>query len=244
MKNFILQHSVTRYKILTGILIVFVIFLQSCGNPEAKLHCDALSDGNMHETPFQVDSLMRQTYPSFSSSHVPGTASSGTVLFVRSRAASERVFNPHTSFQQPTPQSANTMFPMKLRSGVTVTFNQLDGQWLATVKNDFLRRQETLPVICPGDVASVLLDLRGAREVNVLKRIHLVGADQGTQYVYVGAMGLRGGGKRSRKRGIAKISRKSLRTKIRLHNKRLISIQKGLLLLKIMLYLIHSYSHY
>ncbi len=104
------------------------------------------------------------------------------------------------SYSSPQAPAITFYSPFRLRSGVVVTFSQLGSRWLAEVNNEFLRHQETLPVICRGDVASVLLDLQGAREIDVLKRIHFLGADQGTKHVYVGTLGLRGGGKKKQKK--------------------------------------------
>jgi hypothetical protein len=83
--------------------------------------------------------------------------------------------------------------PFSISSGKEITFSQADGAWHAVVKDTWLDRDELLPVVCRGDVTAILSDLQAARAVDVLHKIHIRECHHASRYVYVGALGLRGG---------------------------------------------------
>jgi hypothetical protein len=81
-----------------------------------------------------------------------------------------------------------------------VTFSRERGEWQAIVKNNWLAREELFPVVCAGDVAAILSDLQDARAVDVLHRIHIQKPDHTSKCVYVGALGVKGGMAKKKKK--------------------------------------------
>jgi hypothetical protein len=106
------------------------------------------------------------------------------------------------------PSSASEIFsgashcygPFSISSGKEITFSQADGAWHAVVKDTWLDRDELLPVVCRGDVTAILSDLQAARAVDVLHQIHIRECHHASRYVYVGALGLRGGMAKKKKK--------------------------------------------
>ena len=102
------------------------------------------------------------------------------------------------------PASTPVLGPFSLPSGLAVSFVRSEDQWLAEVEDTFLVRKETLPVVCKGDVASVLSGLQRASGVAVSHRIHIISSDPCAKHVYVGSLGVLGGGKKGKKKGTKK----------------------------------------
>ncbi len=93
----------------------------------------------------------------------------------------------------PAPQSS-LYGPFSLDGGRDVLFiKPVGSQWQAEVKDIFLAREETLPVICRQDAATMLSALQGARGVDVASRIHVFSPDRAPKCVYLGTLGIRGG---------------------------------------------------
>jgi hypothetical protein len=90
--------------------------------------------------------------------------------------------------------------PFVLDGGKEVLFKPVGGQWQARVKDILLAREETLPVVCQKDVATILSALQDARKADVASRIHVLAPDQAFRFVYLGALGLRGGAKKIREK--------------------------------------------
>ena len=97
------------------------------------------------------------------------------------------------------PVSQSSLYgPFVLNSGQEVLCKLVDGQWQARVRDSFLAREETLLIRYQKDVATTLSALQGARKADVASRIHVLAPDHALRCVYVGALGVRGGAKKSR----------------------------------------------
>jgi hypothetical protein len=97
----------------------------------------------------------------------------------------------------PASDALSSYGPFVLDSGREVFFKLVSGQWQASLKDIFLAREETLPVVCWQDVTTMLSVLQGARRVDVASRIHVITPDQSSRCVYLGTLGGRGGAKKS-----------------------------------------------
>ena len=90
--------------------------------------------------------------------------------------------------------------PFKLSSGEAVSFSQVSGQWQASVKESYgpLSREMTLPVLCSGDLSAALRSLQGQEAVYRKGLIHILETAQvpwASRCIYIGELGLKGGGK-------------------------------------------------
>ena len=174
-----------RRKFIANLLFFSTLF-QSCGSPNWKLcEVDGLEPDAKkphHETSGAAP-LARHAPPQHTTHHV----------------AVPDLTTPTPGYKASVPARmvAVEYGPFKLPFEKKVTFNQVQGRWKAAVK-DVFAREETLPVVCKGDIAAVLSDLQGARPVDVSSRIHIMKSDQAPGCVYVGALGVRGGGSRKR----------------------------------------------
>ncbi len=89
--------------------------------------------------------------------------------------------------------------PFVLSLGKEVTFSQVAGCWEAVVKESWgpFSRAMALPVLCKEDVSVALRNLESEAVINTQRRIHILETHQPPwvpRVVYVGALGLRGGG--------------------------------------------------
>ena len=115
-------------------------------------------------------------------------------------ASALSVFTTLSKVRPVLPTSSPIYGPFSLPDGNNLTFRQLaTGQWQATVQNAWLQRSAEMPVVCKGNVATMLSVLQGARATNVRSRIHIMEPVQDAECVYVGVLGVRGGGKKKKK---------------------------------------------
>jgi flagellar biosynthesis GTPase FlhF len=87
-------------------------------------------------------------------------------------------------------------------TGKEVVFSQVEGSWTAVVKETWgtFTREESLPVLCKGDVWAALHNLQGKAAIHTKRHIHILETHQppwAPKVVYVGALGVRGGGNSS-----------------------------------------------
>jgi len=90
--------------------------------------------------------------------------------------------------------------PFELSPGKVVSLSQVSGQWQANVKESYgpLSREMTLPVLCSGDLSAALRSLHGEEAVYRKRHIHILERAQvpwASRCVYIGELGLKGGGK-------------------------------------------------
>lgn len=168
-------------------LLFFSTLLQSCGSPSWKL-CEVdgleLDTKKPHHETSGAAPLVRHALAQHATQHV----------------AVPDLTTPTPGYKASVPARMVSVEygPFKLPFEKKVTFNQVQGRWKADVR-DVFAREETLPVVCKGDIAAVLSDLQGARPVDVSSRIHIMKSDKVLGCVYVGALGVRGGGKQKKK---------------------------------------------
>jgi len=91
------------------------------------------------------------------------------------------------------------MGPFALSSGREITFSQVEGGWTAVVKETWgtFSREESLPVICRGELSAALRNLEGQKAIRTQRRIHILETHQppwAPRVVYVGSLAVRGGG--------------------------------------------------
>jgi hypothetical protein len=99
------------------------------------------------------------------------------------------------------PASRSSLYgPFVVDGGKEVLCKLVGGQWQARVRDSFLAREEILPIIYQKDITTMLSALQGARKADVASRIHVLAPDQALRCVYVGALGVRGGAKKSREK--------------------------------------------
>ena len=170
-------------------LLFCISLLQGCNNSPAPLGCKTpdQAGGNGHVHEFGLPIQQKQ-------------ASLTSPLHASFRGTSTRITTdlaPTTCTVAGQPSGTNEVAgPFSLPLDKTITFDRINEQWQANVKDAYLKQEETLPVVSKGDVSAILSTLQGARAVDVSSRIHLLAPDQAPRCVYVGALGVRGGGKK------------------------------------------------
>ena len=103
----------------------------------------------------------------------------------------------------PVASSGTLVGPFPVASaGKEVVFSQVEGCWTAVVRETWgtFTREESLPVLCKGDVLAALHNLQGKAAIHTKRHIHILETHQppwSPRVVYVGTLGVRGGGNSS-----------------------------------------------
>jgi len=86
--------------------------------------------------------------------------------------------------------------PFTISPNTQVVFTQVDDRWQAVVQEKIgsFSRELRLPVVSEENIATVLASLAEKKVAYIKNRIHLLDTDQASKVVYVGEMGLLGGG--------------------------------------------------
>ena len=95
----------------------------------------------------------------------------------------------------PPPAAAVPCRVFTASGGAQVAFSQVEGNWQAQEVFGYFSRK--LPIVCKGDLEAKLQELQDKPDVYTRHRLHILATDQppyAPRCVYVGKIGLRGGG--------------------------------------------------